>query len=521
MAMRILPVLYLLLLQAFLPGQRSDEVLRVIAMPTSGDLRDAGRPMGIDIDPPFLREWRHLRDRALSEGVTTLVLEIHTPGGYVDVAKEILNDLRHLRDFNGVRTVAYVPEDATSAGAIIALGCRELAMAPGATIGNIIPLALKGLGLIEEAPRKLVSDIVGLMKGIAQTGGFDQLLLESMVDPERDVWAAWSDGTVQILDASDYQRISRDRRERGLPVSGVQLSPRGQAYVFAAGQQVIPGFERAFPYINCSVREDLPQALGIRTTPLRSEEVLRVPVPAADFYRAIFAQINWSVIFLILGIVFFVMEFKTPGLGIFGVLGVLSLIVYFWVNSGEGLPVAFSLGLLALGFMLLLAEFFIIPGFGIAGIAGAALILFSIYASTMDLGGDSIRERLIPDTPADWLVVKAWLAKLTGATVLGIAGAILLIRNLHHIPIINQAFLSPPEGVLHDSGGVTASGRTRIERGTRGTALTVLRPSGKARFSAGDVDVVSDGGYIQAGTEIEVVLIEGHRVVVRPRNPHP
>jgi membrane-bound serine protease (ClpP class) len=221
------------------------------------------------------------------------------------------------------------------------------------------------------------------------------------------------------------------------------------------------------------------------------------------------------VIFLVLGLGFFIMELKTPGLGFFGILGILSLIVYFWINAGSGMPVAFSIGLLILGFLLLLAEVLIIPGFGVAGIAGIALILFSIYSSTVDLGGETLREKLIPDTPADWIDVRAWLTTLIGSLVLGVGAALLLMKNLHYFPIINRAFIAPPQRAARDSSAVTSHGRVALPVGTRGVALTVLRPAGKAHFSVGDVDVVSDGEFIAAGAPVEVVLVEGHRVVVR------
>ncbi len=49
-----------------------------------------------------------------------------------------------------------------------------------------------------------------------------------------------------------------------------------------------------------------------------------------------------------------------------------------------------------------------------------------------------------------------------------------------------------------------------------GTALTALRPSGTALINGRRVDVVTEGGMIEAGTPVRVVAVEGIRVVVRP-----
>ena len=63
------------------------------------------------------------------------------------------------------------------------------------------------------------------------------------------------------------------------------------------------------------------------------------------------------------------------------------------------------------------------------------------------------------------------------------------------------------------SGGGDAP--SRLESGTRGSALTPLRPAGIASFEGRRVDVVSQGQFLPAGQALEVVRDEGHRVVVR------
>ena len=52
--------------------------------------------------------------------------------------------------------------------------------------------------------------------------------------------------------------------------------------------------------------------------------------------------------------------------------------------------------------------------------------------------------------------------------------------------------------------------------GAEGVALTDLRPAGTGRFGDENIDVVSDGPWITAGTAIRIVQVEGYRHVVRP-----
>jgi membrane-bound serine protease (ClpP class) len=52
--------------------------------------------------------------------------------------------------------------------------------------------------------------------------------------------------------------------------------------------------------------------------------------------------------------------------------------------------------------------------------------------------------------------------------------------------------------------------------GQTGVAFTALRPAGTGIFNGKRVDVVADGLFVEKGTTVKVVAIEGLRVVVRP-----
>jgi membrane-bound serine protease (ClpP class) len=51
--------------------------------------------------------------------------------------------------------------------------------------------------------------------------------------------------------------------------------------------------------------------------------------------------------------------------------------------------------------------------------------------------------------------------------------------------------------------------------GRRGITVTPLRPIGRVRFGSSEVDVETEGEYIGSGLEVEVMTVEGSRVVVR------
>ncbi|NRA96380.1 MAG: hypothetical protein HRU14_09245 [Planctomycetes bacterium] len=512
-------LLLLLLLAALVPAQ---EVLRVIAMPTPDECAEAGQTGGVVIDEDFLGVWRRYRDKAVAQGATIIVLEITTPGGRLDTTFRILEDLEELRRAQNIRTFSYVPYDATSAGAIIALGCRELIMGVGASIGNAIPIQLKGTGSFREAPRKLMTEVLKTMDRIATAGDFDPEILRAIVDPDIELYAVFggnNSGTRFLsAEALDREYPPNIREQQGLRVRGPFVSKSSALTIIQGSDRLTstPGFQEAFPHKTCGSRDELPKLLGLGDRPLSDDELLRMQPPKGLGYFFGLWFGDWSFLLLVAGVAFFVMELKTPGLGVFGVMGILSLVGFFAVQQGEGMPMTFTVGMLILGFFLLLAEFVIIPGFGVAGVSGFLLIIFSIYAATVGLEGDSTSERLIPDSDNDWLTLKSWTTAFLGIAVVGTVGALTFAKTMHRIPFLSRAFVKPPVLDAAQATGVSAAGRVQVVVGARGTAETDLRPSGHAVFPQGSIDVVSEGDWIRQGSLIEVSAVDGVRVVVVP-----
>jgi membrane-bound ClpP family serine protease len=51
--------------------------------------------------------------------------------------------------------------------------------------------------------------------------------------------------------------------------------------------------------------------------------------------------------------------------------------------------------------------------------------------------------------------------------------------------------------------------------GRRGVTVTPLRPIGRVRFGREEIDVETEGEYVESNQEVEVMTVEGPRVVVR------
>ncbi|NKB72607.1 MAG: hypothetical protein GKR89_36510 [Candidatus Latescibacteria bacterium] len=156
------------------------------------------------------------------------------------------------------------------------------------------------------------------------------------------------------------------------------------------------------------------------------------------------------------------------------------------------MPWLYSVGLLILGFGLVLLEIFVIPGFNIFGVLGFSTLCLGVYFAYVRLG-----------------LLEAGIVALIG--LLGTAILIrLLIKARAWQRLVLESKTTRQEG--YDSG---RAGLGQLI-GQQGVALTPLRPAGRAQIGDESVDVVTQGGFVVKGEAVEVVLVAGNRVVVEP-----
>jgi membrane-bound serine protease (ClpP class) len=208
---------------------------------------------------------------------------------------------------------------------------------------------------------------------------------------------------------------------------------------------------------------------------------------------------------LSLGFLGLIAEIKSPGLGIAGFAGLLSLSLFFGSHLILGLAGLEDLLMVGAGLVLIAVEVFVIPGFGLFGVLGGVGVLGGIYMSM--IGG-------IPTVP-DFAQAGA---------ILSTSILIILITSwalLRHLP---QSSRLARSGVFllakgdRDEGWSSSVARPDL-LGREGTALTDLRPSGTVLIGEERVDAVSESEWIEDGTDIRVVSSEGYRLVVRPLLP--
>jgi hypothetical protein len=144
-----------------------------------------------------------------------------------------------------------------------------------------------------------------------------------------------------------------------------------------------------------------------------------------------------------------------------------------------------------------------------SGISGVVLVVVSLGLATLEKR---------PETSTEWLS----FGRTLGGVGIGLLGALAMAGvaawYLPSIPYANRLVLRPPHEPgedEHEGSGQEAGQGLAALLGAIGSAATTLRPAGIARFGDRFVDVVSEGNLIEIGSRVQVVEIEGNRIVVK------
>lgn len=212
-----------------------------------------------------------------------------------------------------------------------------------------------------------------------------------------------------------------------------------------------------------------------------------------------------SVALVALAIIGMIFELKYPGASFPGGLAAICFVLFFWAYSFTGGFTLLAILLFLLGLFLLALEVFVLPGIGFSGVAGAVLMYVGLLLVTLEQW---------PADSDEWTDVGATFGSLAIAVVLAIVGSLALTWSLPSLPILNRMVLAPPETELVDNASLSNSGAFAL-LGAIGVAATPLRPSGKAQFGELFVDVMAEGDFVAPGGRVQVVEIDGTRIVVR------
>lgn len=421
-----------------------------------------------------------------------IVLNIDTYGGEVNAAFKIVDTLVSVN----VPTIAYVNSKAISAGALIALSCDKMYMKNSTTIGDVAPLTYsnnepKMLG------EKFQSPLRAKFRTLAKRNGYSEILTESMVSSEIEVYEVkFRDSTV-YMDSVQIAELS-SAQKKGI-VSSRNVVKKGELLTM----DDIEAREFGFSKMSVGSMEE-----ALTNEGYKNSEIINIKSNWSEKFVGFIGSI--AGVLITIGIACLYIEMRSPGFGLPGIAGLICLGLVFSAQYMVGLANNTELLLLVLGIVLLAVEILVIPGFGIAGFSGILLILAGMVLSFQDF--------VIPKPEFPWQkqVMVGNLTMIMGS----MAGSILLILLFFRFvfpklgTVVNGPYLQTD---LHDAK-VDSDLKQNVNVGDIGVISSGLRPSGKARINGSFHDVISEGEFIDSGTEIEVKKIVGTKIIVTRKN---
>ncbi|MEO0444657.1 MAG: NfeD family protein [Verrucomicrobiota bacterium] len=413
-------------------------------------------------------------ERARDSGAEALILDMDTPGGYAWYTSELI-----LRPFQNLPfpTYTFVNPNAQSAGSLIAVATDHIYMYPTSTIGSALVVSSRG-DLAEDLQEKIEKMMRAAIRNVAIAKGHNPDVAEAFVT-----------------------------RDTELVIDGVRLSEKGEVLNLNAIDATKEyGGRPLLAKGTVKSIEELIEREGLEG------EVFQIkPTPMEAF--AEWVQL-FAAVLIVIGLAGAYMELNSPGFGIPGLISISSFSLFFFGNYMAGNLVGYgTVVIFAIGLVLLILEFLVIPGTFVAGAIGVLMMFGSLGAALIHRVDFQDFQEGAEMAPSLLGLLEGPAFTLAVAIVLTILLLLLLMRFLPSTGPMRGLVL---EGEI--PGGTSLSATTEDAEsslvGEKGTAETDLRPSGKARFDGRLWDVTTDSEFVEKGASVLVVRAEGSHIVV-------
>lgn len=488
-----------------------------------------------------------LVDRAVDEaaGAEAIIFVVDTPGGRVDSAIRISQRILDAP----CPTIAYVKGmGGISAGALISYSCKRIIMAPESNLGTAQPVIPSAEGMTATGEKE-VSFLRAKMRALAEHNGYNPDIAEAMVDMDIELRSyVDSEGKLQVFRASPdgsaqeeptpapTQQQATDVIQKMLdnlppeldPIKDFveQLLPKppapdsetettsssppvpessdGTKLVLASGKLLTLTAGEALEYgVISATAKNLNEVLDDAGCP--DAEIRRVvPTWSESLFRWLSSPLI-SGLLLTLGIGGLYFEVKTPGFGVPGTIGVVCLSLFFGSHFVIGLAEWTELLLIVAGVGFILVEILILPGFGLVGGAGVLCLLLGLYLSLTGVA--------VPQYSWDYMRLREAGLSLTSSFLTSCLLLYAGVKIFPHTPLYGRIVLSYRQD---PKIGYTVQTIEQHDEaiGLKGVATSMLRPAGRGRFGDRTYQVVSRAEFVEKGTPIVIIQVDGNRYVI-------
>ena len=428
-------------------------------------------PLQGEISPSLVTFLRRALKAAETGQAAAIVFDMNTYGGRLDSAEEITNILNHAK----IPTYTFINSNAGSAGALIALATQHIYMAPVSAIGAAAPVLATGEDLPATMRDKTISYWSALIRGSAIRNGHNPDVGEAFMNKDKEVKlgdrVVHPKGSLLTLNA---QEATEKFNNKPLLADGIADSI-----------------------------DDLRSKANLKTKLVRLEPT--------GFEKIAFWITALAPLLLLGGILGAYLEFKIPGATLPGVIAAVCFTLFFLGHYLAGLSGWEVVALFLLGLFLVLIEIlFFAHSTIVFGVVGVFLMLASILWAMVDRYPG---ENFLPSGQMLLMPLINLVIAIVAATIV----ITVLARYLPRTSLYRRFALvtSNPAGPSLSRIPRQFATAVSIVPGDKGTTVSMLRPSGKARFADQLVDVITEGEFVAPETPITVIQTDGMRVVVK------
>ncbi len=428
-----------------------------------------------EINPGSWRITKKAIEQAIDQNADYIIMRLNTYGGLVDAADSIRTKILNCP----IPVIAFIDNNAASAGALIAIAADSIYMREGASIGAATVVDQQG----KVVPDKYQSYMRAIMRATAEAHG-----KKPVVKGKDTLWVWHRDPKIAeaMVDPSIY-------------IKGV--IDTGKVLTLTVNEAINLGY--------CEGKAENIKEV-INNLKIDNYEIKEYKATTLDKLLGFLMHpaVQGILIMIIVAGIYF--ELQTPGIGFPLIAAVTAALLYFAPLYLEGLAQNWEIILFIIGLILLAIEIFVIPGFGVAGITGIVLVIVGLTLAMVDkLPKEPMHiPSLLPLFKAFALVIFSitlsfLLSLYTGAKILA----------SKKLKVALYAEQKKDEGYI----GVDIQ-ELKSLIGKTGVAITVLRPSGKVEIEGNIYDAKSESGFIEPNTKVLVKKTEAGQIYVVKQN---
>lgn len=424
-------------------------------------------------------------DESLQRNVNLILIEVDSTGGNLVESMRLAQYLSNIPS-DRAEVVAFINGSSLGDSALVPLACDTILMHPDAKIG--------GPGEASISPELCHHHKTTLQELAKAAGRSDGELLGCICQDIPIFEYSSFDGRRQLTSPKwldDDPNVPQWHQGRQIPFESGLSFPRAQELMLAND--------------SASSMEAVGIKYGIQELPdeMRSNATER----AIEWL----ASQGWvSMLLVLIGVISLSAEMSSPGIGIAGITSGICFLLFFWIHWFQGTVEWLEILLILAGVLCLFAEIFFLPGFGVFGVTGILLLVLGLL-----LVGQTF---VWPTNEYQWHKTMRGMGQL-GLLFAGIVGTGILFRKqIANLPMIRWMSLQPPREDKELLALQHMVEELQSYVGWNGVTISRCNPSGKATIGDKIFSVSSEDAWIDENTDIQVVSIHGNTLIVRPRH---